>query len=331
MEDANGLSASLCASTPPAFEMGTSAEGGPPDVTHLDRAERLEVLRDYRRMTERQRTFDFTRGPPDVAGLEGAERLSVLRSYRQYQQERDGAFGAHGSSEVSAAVIQPAGMMCIKRDDATVPTRPASLAPWLQPPEPPIGSKSEPLDVSDLAGAIGEAHAGADQLSWSPGGSAAAGVASGAHGSVHTYFERPLTARDSSRVPPTIESDPAATSQLESAQLAAQRADLEAQSRAEALDGAAGRQSASASTAWQGSWLDAETPRNCRRLLRKEGEYEATSHRIFAPEMESDEAGAEEARQKAKALLLARQVGQPLYSLLRSPALRYACVAQHPS
>jgi hypothetical protein len=118
---------------------------------------------------------------------------------------------------------------------------------------------------------------------------------------------------------------------LESAQLSAQRADLEAQSRAEALDGAAGRQSASASTAWQGSWLDAETPRNCRRLLRKEGEYEATSHRIFAPEMESDEAGAEEARQKAKALLLARQVGQPLYSLLRSPALRYACVAQHPS
>ena len=42
----------------------------------------------------------------------------------------------------------------------------------------------------------------------------AAGVASGAHGSQYTYFERPLTPRDSTRVPPTIESSPKVSSDM---------------------------------------------------------------------------------------------------------------------
>ena len=39
----------------------------------------------------------------------------------------------------------------------------------------------------------------------------------------------------------------------------------EAAMRAEAMEGAAGMQSTANATAWRGAWLDAETPRNCRR------------------------------------------------------------------
>ena len=70
---------------------------------------------------------------------------------------------------------------------------------------------------------------------------------------MYTYFERPRTVRDSHRVPPTIESEMAAGAGAlaDQAQRVAIRADVEANARAEALDGAAGRQSTAANTAWQ--------------------------------------------------------------------------------
>ena len=59
--------------------------------------------------------------------------------------------------------------------------------------------------------------------------------------------------------------------------------------------------------AWQGTWLDAESPRHCRRLISKDADFEVTSGRIFAPESAPDETQAEMTREKARQLLLARQ------------------------
>ena len=61
---------------------------GLPDTTGMGRAEKLDVLRQYRRWKEETpATYDFSAGPPDTSGLEGSERLSVLRSYRQWKED----------------------------------------------------------------------------------------------------------------------------------------------------------------------------------------------------------------------------------------------------
>ncbi|KAL1496900.1 hypothetical protein AB1Y20_014480 [Prymnesium parvum] len=85
---------------------------GPPDLTGLDRVQKLEVMREYRRWKERPREVDFFAGPPDVSHLEGAERLKLLRQYRQWQQ-------SHG-------LLPPS-------PDARIVGRP----PAFEPPEPP--------------------------------------------------------------------------------------------------------------------------------------------------------------------------------------------------
>ena len=163
---------------------------GPPDTSGLSRTERLEVMRQYRRYKEQAKVWDFSQGPPDVSELEGEERLNVLRQYRHWKQSQDGAFGVPAESVLG---IMPAGVQCTRRDDAPTPrlttAQQASVAtaPWL-PEHAPAAEEPIPDEYAGVA---------EEDLS------AAAGVKSGAHGSVYTYFERPLTARDAARVPPT--------------------------------------------------------------------------------------------------------------------------------
>ena len=265
----------------------------PPDVSHLSRTERLEVLRAYRLQKETKKKFDFSVGPPDptaLAELEGEERLAILREYRQYVQSRD---LEAITMMTKGTALAPAGVNRVRRDDAPTPRQtpaPTSAFPWEQDPLPSPGL----VDVSDDAGPP-------------PAGGVSAGVASGAHGNLHTYFERPRTTRDESRVAPTAESAESGVEPTHAATLAAQRAELEAVGRAEALEGAAGRQSVASTTAWQGSWLEAETPRNCRRLLPKDNALEQTTCRIFAPDRAPDDAGAEATKLRANELLVFRQ------------------------
>ena len=258
------------------------ADGGPPDVTHLSKREGLEVLRSYRKQREAAKEYDFSLGPPDVADLEGSERLAVLRKYRQWLQARDEAF------EAPPSVSKPAGVVNAKKDDAPTPReRPqASVAPWLKD-DAPTPLNLAPLDISDDAPP--------------PTASKSAGLSSGAHGSMYTYFERPVTARDSARVPPTVQSEETVPPSPRASQL------MEAAVRAEAMAGAAGVQSTAGTTAWLGGWLENDTPRNCRRLVPKEDAFEASSQRIFAPDSQPDEALGQAVKSRAKELLEMRQ------------------------
>ena len=271
------------------MDLGYDFSAGPPDVSHLGTKERLAVMREYRRYKEQGTTFDFEMGPPDVSQLEGEERLAVLRQYRHWKQSKDGAFGPGGVE--STQRVLPAGVMCARTDD--VPTPRAVMAqqalyapvPWQQ--EVPDGGVPalalEQLNVSDAEAA-----------------SAAAGVRSGAHGSIYTYFERPLTARDSERVPPTAtqpEPPPPPTPRT--------IALMEEAARLEASTGAAGVATGAQNTAWLGAWLDQDTPRNCRRLAPKEGGL--TEQRIFATEFAPDESLAEHTAQVHAEQLRARQ------------------------
>lgn len=61
---------------------------GPPELSGLDKTQKIELMRQYRLWKERPHQFDFSRGAPDVSHLEGSERLKVLRAYRQWQQEQ---------------------------------------------------------------------------------------------------------------------------------------------------------------------------------------------------------------------------------------------------
>jgi hypothetical protein len=255
----------------------------PPDVTHLPRKEGLEVLRSYRKQREAAKEFDFSQGPPNVTELEGPERLAVLRKYRQWLQAQDEAF------EASPLAQKPAGTTNIKRDDysQTPRERPAaSVAPWLKEQSPVV----PPLDIGDYV---------------APPDTAAksAGLTSGAHGSMYSYFERPITARErTNRVPPTAESEPVDAPSPRAAQLA------EAALREQALEGAAGVQStAGGSTAWLGAWLENETPRNCRKLLPKDGAFEETKTHIFAPQSQPDEAAGAAAKSKIEQMRAHRQ------------------------
>jgi hypothetical protein len=254
----------------------------PPDVTQLEsRSERLEKLREYRRQREAVKEHDFTQGPPDVSGLEGSERLAVLRMYRQFLDAKGGTFGPNASVPAT-----PAGVTHHKRDDMPTPRSMAKIepAPWLHG----NGAKNEPVEPPQSAVAVGSA----------------AGIVSGAHGSLYNYFERPLTARDTSRRPVTMESEPAPPAAISphSSKLE------EAAARVQAMEGAAGTTStAPGSSAWLGSWLEAETPRHCRRLVTNPQAFTETKQHIFAPELAADEDVAEASRRLAKQQLEQRQ------------------------
>ena len=149
-----------------------------------------------------------------------------------------------------------------------------------------------PLDISDDMGGGGVP----------PTASKTAGLVSGAHGSMYSYFERPITARDSSRVAPTVESKPADDPSPRRDPAA------EAALRAEALEGAAGMQSnAVSTTAWLGAWLEADTPRNCRKLLPKDGAFDETKTNIFAPEAQPDEKQGEAVKSRIEEMRALRQ------------------------
>ena len=259
-------------------------------MTHLPRKEGLEVLREFRKQREQAKQFDFSLGPPDVTGLEGPERLSVLRSYRQYLQARDSSF------EAPATNHKPAGVYNGKKDDGNTPRAPpaADVAPWLKENSPAqvLNLSALPVDVSDDPG---PPPATVSKM---------AGLVSGAHGSQYTYFERPITERDVARKHPTTESQPAPPSPRASQA-------IEATVRAEALEGAAGVQSSQAGdSALLGAWLEADTPRNCRKLVNKDGANNDTTHRIFAPDIQPDEGQADAVKSRAKQMLELRQARQ---------------------
>ena len=253
-----------------------------------------QVLRQYRLEKEAQQgQYDFAAGPPDVSTLDGPERLAVLRKYRHWQVERDTAALAVATTNDRSL---PAGFAVAHRDDADKPAPPKAM---------PLS-----FDMSAVEQAVpSDENAPTNATPSRPAGPAA-GVCSSAQFSQYTYFERPLTARDASRVPPTLETDPATVEAeiAQNAKLAAERVAVEAHARAEALDGAADRQSAEFNTAWQGSWLESESPRHCRRLMdREDRALEATTSRVFAPDLAEDDVKSEAVRKRAAELLAARQ------------------------
>ena len=262
---------------------------GPPDVSHLPREQRLEVLREYRRKQEQKRDYDFAAGPPDISGLEGSERLAVLREYRHYLQTRE-------QTQIAAMTpaAPPAGVAKTKSDDAPTPR----AIKWMGGPAPYAYMTADgapaAVDISD--------DAPVDESSM------AAGVASGAHGSVYTYFERERTDQERRPNAPTRHESVVPEEEADAVQKAMERVAIEAQARAEALEGAAGRDSRAMATAWEGSWLESDgTPRHCRKLIPKENNFEATTARIFAPDKAPDEGVAEATKAKAKELLELRQ------------------------
>ena len=139
----------------------------------------------------------------------------------------------------------------------------------------------------------------------------AAGVASGAHGSVYTYFERERTDQERRPNAPTRHESVVPEEEADAVQKAMERVAIEAQARAEALEGAAGRDSRAMATAWEGSWLESDgTPRHCRKLIPKENNFEATTARIFAPDKAPDEGVAEATKAKAKARGLRQKMAE---------------------
>ena len=68
-----------------SFEHGSRLfEDGAPDTTALSTAQRIEVMREYRRWKEQPKRADFTKGVPDVSALPRSEQLQVLRDYRAW-------------------------------------------------------------------------------------------------------------------------------------------------------------------------------------------------------------------------------------------------------
>ena len=265
-------------------------------------------MRQYRQYSERAIEFDFTQGPPDVSHLEGTERLNVLRQYRQWQESQKGAFGGHAIEDT--LVAPPAGVVATRHDVRfeTATPRMGSAhqsgtggPPWQPAPQGPDGAPYLPIGALSL-----EAEEGA------------AGVKSGAHGSVYTYFERPLTARDAHRVPPTA-MQPSPVKPVVSLH---EQALAEAAARAEAAAGAAGVSSTAHPTAWLGGWLDGDTPRNCRRLIAvAEKAPGVTEQRVFCPELAPNESLAEATRERRLQLLEARQAHEAAALAAKTAAL----------
>ena len=67
-----------------ANAMAMSFEHGPPDTTDLSTAQRIEVMREYRRWKEQPKRVDFATGVPDVSVLPRSEQLQVLREYQTW-------------------------------------------------------------------------------------------------------------------------------------------------------------------------------------------------------------------------------------------------------
>ena len=258
-------------------------------MSSLPRAERLEVMRQYRLQREAQKKHDFSQGPPDLSGLR-PERLAILRQYRQYLQAQDGAFGPNTAVYAAeAARTVPAGLNVARVDDLVSTPRNGETRRRRRGTATPRRHRRRARRGGG-GGGCRRAQPGM-----------AAGVVSGAHGTMYTYFERPVTAR---------ERHISAESEPEVAPSPRKSVYVELESRAEALAGAAGRFSTAGTTAWDGAWLENNgtgTPRHCRRLIRKEGDFEASTQRIFAPELAPDEAKAEANRQLAMEQRAARQ------------------------
>ena len=168
--------------------MGTyDFSAGLPDTTGMGRAEKLDVLRQYRRWKEEKpATYDFSAGPPDTSGLEGSERLGVLRSYRQWKEDGQAmsptdrarpAAGAAGTMSAQREWIESGDdrAALVGEEHRAVSDERADV--WTRPEEP---AEEEPA---------AEGHGAVEIPPLGP-----AGAASARHTS-HTYFERPPSAR----------------------------------------------------------------------------------------------------------------------------------------
>jgi hypothetical protein len=143
---------------------------GIPDTSGMGRAEKLTVMREYRRWRESQnKGFDFSAGPPDVSSMEGAERLAVLRQYRHWRKQQ---------TDMDEAVPSP-----MPAAGAALPTSagkewmPSARPCWEPESASPEKAEHEPIFVES-----------------SPSIGTAAGMVSTARSTAHTYFERPATA-----------------------------------------------------------------------------------------------------------------------------------------
>lgn len=156
-----------------------SFEDGPPDTTALSTAQRIEVMREYRRWKEQPKRADFSKGVPDVSALPRSEQLQVLRDYRAWcdaqvkpasppPQIAAGARPGTGSIRNLRAVASAreeeldgaAGVMSSQREvpanyfERPITARAPAVTPaWAAEPEPPSAPPS--ARVWDASGSAG--------------------------------------------------------------------------------------------------------------------------------------------------------------------------------
>ena len=164
--------------------MAMSFENGPPDTTDLSTAQRIEVMREYRRWKEQPKRVDFATGVPDVSALPRSEQLQVLREYRTWcdaqgkpaspaPQTAAGARPGTASIRDERAVASPThGATYEEEDDGAagvtssqreVPANyferpitaraPATTPAWAAEPEPPTAPPT--ARVWDATGSAG--------------------------------------------------------------------------------------------------------------------------------------------------------------------------------
>ena len=156
-----------------------SFEDGPPDTTALSAAQRIEVMREYRRWKDQPKRVDFTKGVPDVSALPRSEQLQVLRDYRAWcdaqvkpasppPQIAAGARPGTASIRNQRAVASTreeeldgaAGVTSSQREvpanyfERPITARPPAVTPaWAAEPEPPSAPPS--ARVWDATGSAG--------------------------------------------------------------------------------------------------------------------------------------------------------------------------------
>ena len=146
-------------------------EDGPPDTTALSTAERIEVMRQYRRWKEQPKRVDFSAGVPDVSELPRGEQLQVLREYRAWREVQ--AKPASPSPQTAAGIR----VGCVLRDEQA----------------PPNNSPGTPRANTNEDAVVGAAGATSQQRQTPL-----------AH-----YFERPVTARAPAVTPAWVWDAPA--------------------------------------------------------------------------------------------------------------------------
>jgi len=183
----------------------------------MSNAERVVALRAFRRHNEEQarnKTVDFSHGPPDLSGLEGAQRLHLLRQYRLWLDERSKYVAPlTNAGPPAAGTVVPRSPRMPGRPPPTPPCWLPQEPPRLyegagggadvlvveSAPSSPVASRRAEPPLSPYAQyAVPHADAG-----FSPTAVSAAG---GAKKLGHfDYFERPRTARSRPSTAPWLD------------------------------------------------------------------------------------------------------------------------------